>query len=99
MLEVLLGHMGGPFWARKDAGAWSIPKGELGDGEDPLAGAYGWFWDAESIFGLDWEAMRRFGDREVLDRIIRGEWPARVEHDTRAIHDLVVGRYNPWHAY
>jgi predicted NUDIX family NTP pyrophosphohydrolase len=38
-LEVLLGHMGGPFWARKDAGAWSIPKGELDDGEDPLAGA------------------------------------------------------------
>ncbi len=38
-LEVLLGHMGGPFWARKDAGAWSIPKGELEPGEDPLAGA------------------------------------------------------------
>ena len=38
-LEVLLGHMGGPFWARKDDGAWSIPKGELLDGEDPLAGA------------------------------------------------------------
>lgn len=36
-VEVLLGHMGGPFWARKDAGAWSIPKGEYGDGEDPLA--------------------------------------------------------------
>jgi predicted NUDIX family NTP pyrophosphohydrolase len=35
-LEVLLGHMGGPFWARKDAGAWSIPKGEYGDGENPL---------------------------------------------------------------
>ena len=31
--------MGGPFWARKDAGAWSIPKGELAAGEDPLAGA------------------------------------------------------------
>jgi predicted NUDIX family NTP pyrophosphohydrolase len=39
LLEVLLGHMGGPFWARKDAGAWSIPKGELDEGEDPLAGA------------------------------------------------------------
>jgi len=38
-LEVLLGHMGGPFWARKDAGAWSIPKGELDEGEQPLAGA------------------------------------------------------------
>jgi predicted NUDIX family NTP pyrophosphohydrolase len=31
--------MGGPFWARKDEGAWSIPKGELEDGEEPLAGA------------------------------------------------------------
>lgn len=38
-LEVLLGHMGGPFWTRKDEGAWSIPKGELEPGENPLAGA------------------------------------------------------------
>jgi len=37
--EVLLGHMGGPFWARKDEHAWSIPKGEYGDGEDPQAAA------------------------------------------------------------
>jgi predicted NUDIX family NTP pyrophosphohydrolase len=35
--EVLLVHPGGPFWARKDAGAWSIPKGEITEGEDPLA--------------------------------------------------------------
>jgi predicted NUDIX family NTP pyrophosphohydrolase len=35
--EVLLGHMGGPFWARKDDGAWSLPKGEHGIDEDPLA--------------------------------------------------------------
>jgi predicted NUDIX family NTP pyrophosphohydrolase len=34
-IEVLLGHPGGPFWARKDDGAWSIPKGEYADGEDP----------------------------------------------------------------
>jgi predicted NUDIX family NTP pyrophosphohydrolase len=32
--EVLLVHPGGPFWARRDAGAWSIPKGEYDDGED-----------------------------------------------------------------
>ncbi|WP_137159817.1 NUDIX domain-containing protein [Blastococcus sp. CCUG 61487] len=38
--EVLLGHMGGPFWARKDAGAWSIPKGEHGPDEEPLAVAH-----------------------------------------------------------
>jgi predicted NUDIX family NTP pyrophosphohydrolase len=35
--EVLLVHPGGPFWARRDAGAWSIPKGEYDDGEEPLA--------------------------------------------------------------
>jgi predicted NUDIX family NTP pyrophosphohydrolase len=35
-LELLLVHPGGPYWARKDDGAWSIPKGEHGDGEDPL---------------------------------------------------------------
>jgi len=39
VLEVLLGHLGGPFWARKDAGAWTIPKGEYADGEDPHAAA------------------------------------------------------------
>jgi len=33
--EVLLVHPGGPYWARKDEGAWSIPKGECADGEDP----------------------------------------------------------------
>jgi predicted NUDIX family NTP pyrophosphohydrolase len=38
VVEVLLGHPGGPFWARKDDGAWSIPKGEYIDDEDP--------WDA-----------------------------------------------------
>ncbi len=36
-VEVLLGHMGGPFWARRDDAAWSIPKGEYGPGEDPFA--------------------------------------------------------------
>jgi predicted NUDIX family NTP pyrophosphohydrolase len=35
----MLAHMGGPFWAKKDAGAWSIPKGECDDGEDPLQAA------------------------------------------------------------
>jgi predicted NUDIX family NTP pyrophosphohydrolase len=38
-LEVLLVHPGGPLWARRDAGAWSIPKGEYDDGEEPLAAA------------------------------------------------------------
>jgi len=37
--EVLLVHPGGPFWAKKDAGAWSIPKGEYDEGDDPRAAA------------------------------------------------------------
>lgn len=38
-VEVLLGHLGGPMWARRDARAWTIPKGELEPGEDPLEAA------------------------------------------------------------
>jgi predicted NUDIX family NTP pyrophosphohydrolase len=38
-VSVLLVHPGGPFWARKDFGAWSIPKGEFFEGDDPQAAA------------------------------------------------------------
>jgi len=38
-MEVFLVHPGGPFWAKKDLGAWSIPKGEYVDGEEPLTAA------------------------------------------------------------
>ena len=39
VVDVLIAHPGGPFWARKDDGAWSIPKGEYADGDDPWAAA------------------------------------------------------------
>ena len=39
VVEVLLAHPGGPFWAKKDDGAWSIPKGEYVTGEDPWVAA------------------------------------------------------------
>ena len=38
-LEVLLAHPGGPFWARRDEGAWTLPKGEVHEGEEPQAAA------------------------------------------------------------
>jgi predicted NUDIX family NTP pyrophosphohydrolase len=38
-VEVLLGHMGGPFWGRRDEGAWTFPKGEHEPGEEALAAA------------------------------------------------------------
>ncbi|KZS59093.1 NTP pyrophosphohydrolase [Mycobacterium kansasii] len=39
VVDVLIAHPGGPFWARKDDGAWSIPKGEYPDGDDPWRAA------------------------------------------------------------
>jgi len=39
VLQVLLAHPGGPFWQRRDAAAWTIPKGEIGAGEEPEAAA------------------------------------------------------------
>ena len=38
-VEVLLAHPGGPFWSRRDAAAWTLPKGEIGPGEEALAAA------------------------------------------------------------
>lgn len=49
-LEVLLGHMGGPFWARKGAGSWTVLKGELEPGEEPHAAA---LREAGEELGLD----------------------------------------------
>ena len=48
-LEVLLVYPGGPFWRRKDAGAWTIPKGEIQHGETPLAAAIREFWEETSL--------------------------------------------------
>ena len=48
-LEVLLVHPGGPFWKNKDLGAWTIPKGEIADGEDPLATARREFAEETSL--------------------------------------------------
>ncbi|MFA5111208.1 MAG: NUDIX domain-containing protein [Desulfobaccales bacterium] len=54
ILEVFLVHPGGPFWAAKDVGAWSIPKGEYGPGEEPLAAARREFQE-ETGFTIDGE--------------------------------------------
>jgi predicted NUDIX family NTP pyrophosphohydrolase len=60
-LEVFLGHPGGPFEARKDAGVWSIPKGEIGEDEPPLEAAKREFRE-ETGFALE-------GDFVALDPI------------------------------
>jgi predicted NUDIX family NTP pyrophosphohydrolase len=48
-LEVLIVHPGGPYWAKKDAGSWFVPKGEIEPGEDELAAAQREFQEETSI--------------------------------------------------
>jgi predicted NUDIX family NTP pyrophosphohydrolase len=77
-LEVLLAHPGGPFWARKDDGAWMLPKGELGPHEDPLDAARREF--AEEI-GIAPEGpfaplgeVRQKGGKRVLAWAVAGDF-------------------------
>jgi predicted NUDIX family NTP pyrophosphohydrolase len=56
-LEVFLVHPGGPFWAKKDAGAWSLPKGEFAEGEEPFQAAKREFTE-ETGFSIDGEFHR-----------------------------------------
>ncbi len=49
-IEVMLVHPGGPFWKNKDAGAWTIPKGEFTDGEEPLQAALREFAEETGVF-------------------------------------------------
>ena len=56
VVQVLIGHMGGPFWASKDAAAWSVPKGEYGD-EDSLATARREFEEELGQAPRTWSSM------------------------------------------
>jgi predicted NUDIX family NTP pyrophosphohydrolase len=56
-LEIFLVHPGGPFWAKKDLGAWSLPKGEFEEGEEPLAAAKREFIE-ETGFSVEGEFHR-----------------------------------------
>jgi predicted NUDIX family NTP pyrophosphohydrolase len=75
--EVLLVHPGGPFWAKKDDGVWSIPKGEFTDGEDPLAAARREFEEELGVAvegelaGLD--PLKQKGGKVVYAWAVRGD--------------------------
>jgi predicted NUDIX family NTP pyrophosphohydrolase len=82
-LEVLLVHPGGPFWAGKDDGAWSIPKGEFSDDEDPLAAARREFEEetGQPVAGefVRLEPIKQPGGKVVLAWAVRGDFdPSRL---------------------
>ena len=77
-VEVLLVHPGGPFWARKDAGAWSIPKGEYDDEDDPAARAEAEFVEelgqrAPAGPRLDLGEVRQAGGKRVRAWAVAGD--------------------------
>jgi predicted NUDIX family NTP pyrophosphohydrolase len=81
--EVLLGHMGGPFWARKDDGAWSIPKGEHGPDEEPLAVARREF-EEELGSPVPADELVPLGDVRVTSGKVLTVWAAEGELDASA---------------
>lgn len=80
-VEVLLVHPGGPFFARKDDGAWSIPKGLLDEGEDPVTAAKREFAE---------ETGHRAPDGDVLDL---GE--VRLRSGKRVVGFAIEGDLDP----
>jgi predicted NUDIX family NTP pyrophosphohydrolase len=82
--EVLLVHPGGPYWARKDAGAWSIPKGEYDDGEDPQACALREF-EEELGVGLPPGELAELGSVKQKGGKVVTAWAAEGDLDAGAV--------------
>ena len=72
-LEVMLVHPGGPFWAKKDAGSWSVPKGLIEAGEDPLRAAGREFAEetGSKRMGIFWRWARSSSAAEKPSPLLR----------------------------
>jgi predicted NUDIX family NTP pyrophosphohydrolase len=90
-LEMLIGHMGGPFWARREEGAWSIPKGEHGSDEQPQAAARREFAEetgADAPAGpmIELGEVRQAGGKIVRAWALQGDFdPGRLRSNTFSI--------------
>jgi predicted NUDIX family NTP pyrophosphohydrolase len=86
-VQVLLGHPGGPFWGRKDQGAWTIPKGLIGRGEPPLLAAKREFAEetgyCPSGQAISLGSAKQPGGKVVHIWAIQGNWnPADLQSNT-----------------
>jgi len=79
-LQVFLVHPGGPFWTKKDEGAWSIPKGECVEYEDPLAAARREFEEETGAEPPSGEAIALDAVRQPSGKIVHA-WAMRGEFD------------------
>jgi len=84
-VEVLLVHPGGPAWAGRDIGAWSVPKGEYLDGEDPLAAARREFEEELGTAPPEGEAEDLGEIRQKSGKRVRA-WALPGDLDTTEIH-------------
>ncbi len=82
-IEVFLVHPGGPFWAKKDAGSWSIPKGEYDPGEDALSAARREF-NEETGFDVDGDFIPLAPIRQKSGKII-SVWAVEGTADATAV--------------
>jgi predicted NUDIX family NTP pyrophosphohydrolase len=82
--EVLLVHPGGPFWARRDDGAWSIPKGEYEEGEDPRASALREF-EEETGTALAATDLIELGSVRQKGGKVVAAWAAEGDLDAAAV--------------
>jgi predicted NUDIX family NTP pyrophosphohydrolase len=78
-LEVFLVHPGGPFWSKKDAGAWSVPKGEIGEGEEPLQAAKREFLE-ETGFEIDGEFRPLQSVKQAGGKVVQA-WAIEADCD------------------
>jgi predicted NUDIX family NTP pyrophosphohydrolase len=82
--EVLLVHPGGPFWAKRDDGAWSIPKGEYAEDDDPLASALREF-EEETGTPLEPGELVELGSVKQKSGKVVVAWATRGDLDAEAI--------------
>ncbi|MEH0421587.1 NUDIX domain-containing protein [Streptomyces sp. B21-083] len=83
-LEVLLGHMGGPFFARRDAGAWTIPKGEYGDGETAWDAARREFREELGLAPPEGEAVALGEVRQAGGKVVTA-WAVEADLDPATV--------------
>lgn len=84
-LEVLLAHMGGPFWERREAGAWSVPKGLIDDGEDELSAARREFEEELGSPPPEGPAIDLGEIRQSSGKLVHA-WAIEGDFDTSRVH-------------